>query len=62
MDNIFDGKPSFELSHRPFFSIVVACYNSSKYLDTLLTSIVNQNLRDDRAFLNNHGKFYKFPL
>ena len=47
MDNIFDGKPSFELSHRPFFSIVVACYNSSKYLDTLLTSIVNQDLRDD---------------
>lgn len=44
---MFDGKPSKELSHRPFFSIVVACYQSHKTIGNLLQSIVNQNMEDD---------------
>ena len=46
-NNIFDGKPSVELDHRPFYSIVVACYNPSVYLERLLNSIVNQHMNDD---------------
>ena len=44
---IFDGKPSIKLNHRPFFSIIIACYNSGRYLDKLLTSILDQHMSDD---------------
>lgn len=43
----FDGTPSFELKHRPFFSIVVACYNSRRTIGRLLESIAEQNLKDE---------------
>lgn len=43
----FDGTPTFELPHRPFFSIVVPCYNSKLYIGQLLNSIRIQNLKDD---------------
>lgn len=33
----------FKLSHRPFFSVVVPCYNSDERLGILLQSIVDQN-------------------
>ena len=45
--NIFDGNPSVELDHRPFFSIVVACYNPSVYLERLLKSIEKQDMNDN---------------
>ncbi len=44
---VYDGKPSIELNHRPFFSIVIACYNAKKYLSTVLQSIVDQHMNDD---------------
>lgn len=34
-------------NHRPFFSIVVACYNPRKYISRLLMSIVNQHLPEE---------------
>ena len=43
----FDASPSFELGHRPFFSLVVAFYDGRNYLPRLLNSIVNQDMRDD---------------
>ena len=43
----FDGTPSMQLPHRPFFSIIVPCYNSGKFITTLLDSIVAQNMPDD---------------
>ena len=43
----FDGKPSFELDHRPFFSIVVAFYDGRAFITRLLDSIVSQDLRED---------------
>lgn len=46
-ENIFDGYPSFVLDHRPFFSIIIPCYNSRKTLDTLLHSILLQEMEDD---------------
>lgn len=46
-ENIYDGKPSIILDHQPFFSIVVACYNSGKTIGNLLESIVNQDMCDD---------------
>ena len=44
---IFSGKPSFLLDHRPFFSIIIPCYNSRKTIGKLLESIVNQEMEDD---------------
>lgn len=35
------------MSNRPFFSVIVACYNPRKYLTKLLVSIVNQHLPND---------------
>ena len=35
------------VKHRPFFSIVIACYNPSKYLPTALLSVVQQHLPED---------------
>lgn len=46
-ENIFNGYPSIVLDHRPFFSIIVACYNSRKTIGKLLESIVDQNMEDD---------------
>lgn len=46
-DQTFNGKPSIVLNHRPFFSIIVACYNSAPYLGELLQSIVEQHMQDD---------------
>ena len=45
--NIFNGEPSIELDHRPFFSIIIPCYNSKLYIGQLLNSIKVQNLKDD---------------
>ena len=44
---LFSGKPSFVLEHRPFFSIIIPCYNSRKTLDKLLASILEQHMDDD---------------
>lgn len=46
-DTPFDTLPSIELDHRPFFSIVIACYNSTVYLERLLNSIKEQHMNDD---------------
>lgn len=47
LDNsIYNGRPSIILPQRPFFSIVVPCYNSRNTLDALLTSIEDQNMND----------------
>ena len=35
------------MDHRPFFSVIVACYNPKKYITKLLVSIVNQHLPND---------------
>ena len=43
----FDGTPSIELEHPPFFSIIISCYNSAKFLPTILDSIVAQDMADD---------------
>lgn len=45
--NIFTGKPSLVLEQRPFYSIIIPCYNSRKTLGKLLASIVAQNMNDD---------------
>ena len=46
-DLIIDGKPSKELEYRPFFSIIIPCYNSGKTIGALLASIEAQNMSDD---------------
>lgn len=46
-DEPFDGLPSVQLDHRPFFSIVVPCYNPRQWLQELLNSILIQNLFKD---------------
>lgn len=38
---------SFDLPGRPFFSIVIPCYNSKKTIGNLLQSIVDQNMKDE---------------
>lgn len=45
--NIFNGKPSIVLDHRPFYSIIIPCYNSGKTLGALLDSIIAQDMNDD---------------
>ena len=47
MNYKFDGKPSVELDHRPFYSITVPCYNSRDKISPLLDSIINQDMKDD---------------
>ena len=44
---ITDGIPSKKLDHRPFFSIIIPCYNSRKTIGELLASIEIQNIPDD---------------
>jgi glycosyltransferase involved in cell wall biosynthesis len=46
-ESIYNGKPSIVLPKRPFFSIIIACYNSGKYLTRLLNSIEDQNMNDE---------------
>lgn len=43
----FSGKPSIVLEHRPFYSIIVPCYNSRKTIGSLLDSIVAQEMNED---------------
>ena len=43
----YEEKRSFELPHRPFFSIIVPCYNSRKTIGALLGSIQAQDMKDD---------------
>ena len=44
---IKQGKPSKELPHRPFFSVVIPCYNSGETIGNLLQSIADQHLPED---------------
>jgi len=44
---IYDEKPSRKLDHRPFFSIIIPCYNSKDTIGDLLASIESQNMNDD---------------
>lgn len=44
---IYSGSPSIKLDHRPFFSIVVPCYNPDENIGLLLESILKQNMSDD---------------
>ena len=44
---IYDGLPSKKLEHRPFFSIIIPCYNSREYIGELLASIEAQDMPDD---------------
>lgn len=46
-ENYFDGVPSRLLENRPFYSIIIPCYNSAKTLGNLLDSIVSQDMNDD---------------
>jgi len=43
----FDGIPSIVLKNRPFYSIIIPCYNSRKTLGNLLESIVLQDMNDE---------------
>lgn len=43
----FNGQPSFTLDQRPFFSIIIPCYNSGKTIGKLLDSIYAQNMNDE---------------
>lgn len=43
----YNGMPSIVLDHRPFFSIIIACYNSRETLENLLDSILDQEMNDD---------------
>lgn len=40
-------QPSIKLNKRPYFSIIIPCYNSGKTIDNLLQSIVDQNIPSD---------------
>lgn len=40
-------EPSIELKDRPYFSIVIPCYNSGKTLGNLLQSIVDQHMNNE---------------
>lgn len=44
---ITDGIPSRDFGHRPFFSIIIPCYNSRKTIGELLASIEAQGMNDD---------------
>lgn len=47
METIFNGKPSRKLENRPFYSIVVACYESHNTIRALIESIIAQNMNDE---------------
>ena len=55
---IFDGSSSISLTKRPFFSIVVPCYNSRETLGALLESIVLQHMNDEIEIPENE----EYPL
>mgnify|MGYP003295070239 CR=1 FL=1 len=46
-NDIFNGKPSIILDKRPYYSIIIPCYNSKKTLGALLDSIVKQDMNDE---------------
>ena len=46
-DDIFNGMPSIILKQRPFYSIIIPCYNSKKTLGVLLDSIIAQDMNDE---------------
>ena len=46
-NQLYSGLPSIILPHRPFYSIIVPCYNSRNTLGNLLDSILQQNMNDD---------------
>ena len=46
-ESIFTGVPSIKLEKRPFYSIVIPCYNSGKTLGALLESIIAQDMNDE---------------
>lgn len=46
-NSIYNGTPSIVLDHRPFFSIVVPCYNAKDTIKELLDSILDQEMEDD---------------
>lgn len=46
-NNIYNGNPSIILKQRPFYSIIIPCYNSRKTLGHLLDSIIAQDMNDE---------------
>ena len=46
-NQLYSGLPSIILPNRPFYSIIVPCYNSRNTLGNLLDSILQQNMNDD---------------
>lgn len=57
-------KPSIKLPHRPFFSIIIPCYNSRNTIGNLLQSIVEQNMKDDIEVIisDDHSTEYYFDV
>ena len=45
--DIFNGNPSIILKKRPFYSIVIPCYNSRRTLGALLDSIIAQDMNNE---------------
>lgn len=58
MTNNYDGLPSITLSSRPFFSIIIPCYNSRNTLPDLLDSIIAQNMNGEIEVIlsDDHSK------
>ena len=51
-NDIFNGKPSIILDKRPYYSIIIPCYNSHDTLKNTLFSIMYQvNVRDVNVYL-----------
>ena len=44
---IQSNKPSLKLPNRPFFSIIIPCYNSKATIGNLLQSIVDQHISEE---------------
>ena len=45
--SVYNGTPSIVLDHRPFFSIIIPCYNAKNTIKELLDSILDQEMEDD---------------
>ena len=45
--DMYNGMPSIILKQRPFFSIIIPCYNSRETLPKLLDSILDQDMEDE---------------
>ena len=50
------GEPSIKLDHRPYFSIIIPCYNSGKTITNLLQSIIEQHMSDDLEVILSDDK------